>query len=76
MIDWWLCVSCLKLLSVSIGSIKNLQLPLKFARPGKERQDSVFNGLQVSGKSIVCIAPYAPVHKYRRDPVCCLFAGN
>jgi len=55
------------LLSVSIGSIENLQIPLKFARPGKERQDSVFNGLQVSGKSLVSIAPAAPVHKYRID---------
>uniref|UniRef100_A0A804N9R2 2-C-methyl-D-erythritol 4-phosphate cytidylyltransferase, chloroplastic n=1 Tax=Zea mays TaxID=4577 RepID=A0A804N9R2_MAIZE len=39
------------------GSIKNLQLPLKFARPGKERQDSVFNGLQeIDGDSeLVCV---------------------
>lgn len=39
------------------GSIKNLQIPLKFARPGKERQDSVFNGLQeIDGDSeLVCV---------------------
>ncbi|WVZ67892.1 hypothetical protein U9M48_016909 [Paspalum notatum var. saurae] len=39
------------------GSIENLQIPLKFARPGKERQDSVFNGLQeVDGDSeLVCV---------------------
>jgi 2-C-methyl-D-erythritol 4-phosphate cytidylyltransferase len=30
-----------------------LQIPLKFARPGKERQDSVFNGLQVSDNPLV-----------------------
>uniref|UniRef100_A0A0D9V8R2 2-C-methyl-D-erythritol 4-phosphate cytidylyltransferase n=1 Tax=Leersia perrieri TaxID=77586 RepID=A0A0D9V8R2_9ORYZ len=29
------------------GSIENVQIPIKFALPGKERQDSVFNGLQV-----------------------------
>jgi 2-C-methyl-D-erythritol 4-phosphate cytidylyltransferase len=34
--------------STSTGSIETLQIPLKFACPGKERQDSVFNGLQVS----------------------------
>ncbi|TVU04096.1 hypothetical protein EJB05_50336, partial [Eragrostis curvula] len=39
------------------GSIVNLQIPLKFARPGKERQDSVFNGLQeIDGNSeLVCV---------------------
>uniref|UniRef100_A0A804QX24 2-C-methyl-D-erythritol 4-phosphate cytidylyltransferase n=1 Tax=Zea mays TaxID=4577 RepID=A0A804QX24_MAIZE len=39
------------------GSIDNLQIPLKFARPGKERQDSVFNGLQeIDGDSeLVCV---------------------
>ncbi|XP_062207719.1 2-C-methyl-D-erythritol 4-phosphate cytidylyltransferase, chloroplastic [Phragmites australis] len=39
------------------GSIENLQIPLKFARPGKERQDSVFNGLQeIDGDSeLVCV---------------------
>ncbi|KAL6616510.1 hypothetical protein ACP70R_038780 [Stipagrostis hirtigluma subsp. patula] len=39
------------------GSIENLQIPLKFARPGKERQDSVFNGLQeIDGNSeLVCV---------------------
>uniref|UniRef100_A0A453G6E4 MobA-like NTP transferase domain-containing protein n=1 Tax=Aegilops tauschii subsp. strangulata TaxID=200361 RepID=A0A453G6E4_AEGTS len=29
------------------GSVENLQIPIKFTTPGKERQDSVFNGLQV-----------------------------
>ncbi|KAL6840310.1 hypothetical protein ACP4OV_030120 [Aristida adscensionis] len=39
------------------GSVENLQIPLKFARPGKERQDSVFNGLQeTDGNSeLVCV---------------------
>ncbi|CAD6235517.1 unnamed protein product [Miscanthus lutarioriparius] len=39
------------------GSIENLQIPLKFARPGKERQDSVFNGLQeIDGDSeLLCV---------------------
>ncbi|CAO1946833.1 unnamed protein product [Urochloa humidicola] len=39
------------------GSIENMQIPLKFARPGKERQDSVFNGLQeIDGESaLVCV---------------------
>ncbi|ONM35809.1 diphosphocytidyl methyl erythritol synthase1 [Zea mays] len=43
--------------SARLCSIKNLQLPLKFARPGKERQDSVFNGLQeIDGDSeLVCV---------------------
>nr|CAB3479065.1 unnamed protein product [Digitaria exilis] len=39
------------------GSIEDLQIPIKFARPGKERQDSVFNGLQeIDGDSeLVCV---------------------
>ncbi|CAO1944152.1 unnamed protein product [Urochloa humidicola] len=39
------------------GSIENMQIPLKFACPGKERQDSVFNGLQeIDGESeLVCV---------------------
>ncbi|XP_066313076.1 2-C-methyl-D-erythritol 4-phosphate cytidylyltransferase, chloroplastic-like isoform X2 [Miscanthus floridulus] len=39
------------------GSIADQQIPLKFARPGKERQDSVFNGLQeIDGDSeLVCV---------------------
>ncbi|KAK3166180.1 hypothetical protein QOZ80_1AG0042470 [Eleusine coracana subsp. coracana] len=39
------------------GSIDNLHIPLKFACPGKERQDSVFNGLQeIDGSSeLVCV---------------------
>ncbi|RLN04117.1 2-C-methyl-D-erythritol 4-phosphate cytidylyltransferase, chloroplastic-like [Panicum miliaceum] len=39
------------------GSSENLQIPLKFACPGKERQDSVFNGLQeIDGDSeLVCV---------------------
>jgi len=39
------------------GSVKNLQIPIKFTYPGKERQDSVFNGLQeIDGDSeLVCV---------------------
>ncbi|KAL5228331.1 hypothetical protein ABZP36_016596 [Zizania latifolia] len=38
-------------------SIENVQIPIKFALPGKERQDSVFNGLQeIDGDSeLVCV---------------------
>ncbi|KAE8789946.1 2-C-methyl-D-erythritol 4-phosphate cytidylyltransferase, chloroplastic-like [Hordeum vulgare] len=39
------------------GSAENLQIPIKFTTPGKERQDSVFNGLQeINGDSeLVCV---------------------
>uniref|UniRef100_A0A0E0JRZ2 2-C-methyl-D-erythritol 4-phosphate cytidylyltransferase, chloroplastic n=1 Tax=Oryza punctata TaxID=4537 RepID=A0A0E0JRZ2_ORYPU len=39
------------------GSIENVQIPIKFALPGKERQDSVYNGLQeIDGDSeLVCV---------------------
>ncbi|KAF7025110.1 hypothetical protein CFC21_037345 [Triticum aestivum] len=39
------------------GSVENLQIPIKFTTPGKERQDSVFNGLQeIDGDSeLVCV---------------------
>lgn len=39
------------------GSVENLQIPIKFTCPGKERQDSVFNGLQeIDGDSeLVCV---------------------
>uniref|UniRef100_A0A0E0CBA4 2-C-methyl-D-erythritol 4-phosphate cytidylyltransferase, chloroplastic n=1 Tax=Oryza meridionalis TaxID=40149 RepID=A0A0E0CBA4_9ORYZ len=39
------------------GSIENVQMPIKFALPGKERQDSVYNGLQeIDGDSeLVCV---------------------
>ncbi|KAM0925916.1 hypothetical protein ACQ4PT_003809 [Festuca glaucescens] len=39
------------------GSVENLQIPIKFACPGKERQDSVFNGLQeIDGDSeLACV---------------------
>ncbi|XP_047059260.1 2-C-methyl-D-erythritol 4-phosphate cytidylyltransferase, chloroplastic [Lolium rigidum] len=39
------------------GSVENLQIPIKFTWPGKERQDSVFNGLQeIDGDSeLVCV---------------------
>ncbi|GJM92250.1 hypothetical protein PR202_ga08695 [Eleusine coracana subsp. coracana] len=39
------------------GSIDNLHIPLKFACPGKERQDSVFNGLQEidASSELVCV---------------------
>ncbi|XP_040383775.1 2-C-methyl-D-erythritol 4-phosphate cytidylyltransferase, chloroplastic isoform X1 [Oryza brachyantha] len=38
-------------------SIENVQIPIKFALPGKERQDSVFNGLQEidGGSELVCV---------------------
>lgn len=38
-------------------SIENLQIPIKFACPGKERQDSVFNGLQEIDRDseLVCV---------------------
>jgi hypothetical protein len=46
-------------LTVYTGSVENLQIPIKFTCPGKERQDSVFNGLQVSGSPTSNIAAYA-----------------
>lgn len=39
------------------GSVEKLQIPIKFTCPGKERQDSVFNGLQEIDKDseLVCV---------------------
>ena len=34
---------------------ENINVDLKFALPGKERQDSVYSGLQVDDHDIICM---------------------
>jgi 2-C-methyl-D-erythritol 4-phosphate cytidylyltransferase len=60
--------SCRQLFADALNSLPaSDRKPLSFARPGKERQDSVYNGFQVSHQYLVqccnthyiCIAIYA-----------------
>jgi len=47
--------------------------PIKFARPGKERQDSVYNGFQVRVSGLAAGHISAPIHKWSQESLWQLF---
>jgi len=50
--------------------------PIKFARPGKERQDSVYNGFQVRVSGLAAGHISAPIHKWSRVTLAAVFRSH